>query len=97
MSCYASAGPEWHAIAAALKGDEQMDAVQQELMDSYVAIFRDALAPFSSLSPDVGAAEALSRDMLRGRTDEATAAANLAVLIVNGIDATHRARRHRDA
>jgi AcrR family transcriptional regulator len=105
MRCYASAGPEWHAIAAALKGDEQMDAVQQDLIDGYVAIFRDALALFSSLAPDelhlrctgiVGAAEALSRDMMRGRTDEATAAANLAVLIVNGIGATKRARRHRD-
>ena len=96
MHCYASVGPEWHAIAAALKGDEQMDATQQELIDRYVAIYRDALAPFSRLSPEdlylrcvgiIGAAEAMSRDMIRGRTDETNAAANLAALIVNTVGA----------
>jgi AcrR family transcriptional regulator len=99
MSCYASVGPEWHAISAALKGDEQMDAAQRELLDGYVALYRDALAPFSSLPPEelqlrcvgiVGAAEAMSRDMTRGRTDEARAAANLAALIVSGIDPVGR-------
>ena len=99
MDCYDSVGPEWHAISAALKGDEQMDAAQQELIDGYVAIYRDALAPFSSLPPDelhlrctgvIGAAEALSRDLIRGRTDKATAAANLAALIEHGIDAKGR-------
>jgi len=96
MHCYASIGPECHAISAALKGDELMDATQQELIDGYVATYCEALAPFSTLSPQdlylrclgiIGAAEAISRDMMRGRTDEARAAASLACLIVNGIDA----------
>ncbi len=96
MHCYATAGPEWHAIAAALQGDEHMAAVQQELLDGYVGIYRDTLAPFSPLSARelqlrcvgiIGAAEAISRDMLRGRTDEATAAAALEALIVSAIQA----------
>ena len=91
MHCYASVGPEVHAISAALKGSEEMEAAQQELMDGYVALYRDALAPFSNLSPAdlhlrcvgiVGAAEAIAREMARGLTDVAQASANLAVLIV---------------
>lgn len=96
MHCYATAGPEWHAISAALQGDEHMAAVQQELLDGYVGIYRDTLAPFSPLSAEalqlrcvgiIGAAEAISRDMLRGRTDEATAAAALEALIVSAVQA----------
>ncbi|MFP2925868.1 TetR/AcrR family transcriptional regulator [Pyxidicoccus sp. 3LG] len=92
MHCYTSMGPEWHAISAALKGDEEMETFQRELLDRYVAFYRDALAPFSSLKKDelhlrcvgiIGAAEAISRDMLRGRVDEATAAATLESLIVS--------------
>jgi AcrR family transcriptional regulator len=95
MSCYADAGPEWHAIAAALKGDERMDAAQQELVDGYIALYTNALAPFSGLSREelrlrcagiIGAAEAISRDMIRGRTDAASAVASLTALIVNGIE-----------
>jgi hypothetical protein len=35
----------------------------------------------------IGAADAISRDMIRGRVDEATAAASLASLIVNWVSA----------
>ncbi|QSQ27213.1 TetR/AcrR family transcriptional regulator [Pyxidicoccus parkwayensis] len=92
MQCYTGAGPEWHAISAALRGDEEMETFHRELLDSYVALYRDALAPYSDLKKDelhlrcvgiIGAAEAISRDMLRGRVDEATAAATLASLIVS--------------
>jgi AcrR family transcriptional regulator len=96
MNCYMSAGPEWHAISAALKGDDEMDAFQQELIDSYVSLYRDAFAPYSDLPKDelhlrcvgiIGAAEAISREMIRGRITEATAAACLASLIVKWIPA----------
>ncbi|RKH07553.1 TetR/AcrR family transcriptional regulator [Corallococcus sp. CA047B] len=92
MHCYTSAGPEWHAITAAMKGDEEMEAFHRELLDSYVAIYRETLAPYSNLERDalhlrcvgiIGAAEAISRDMLRGLVDEATAAETLASLIVS--------------
>jgi AcrR family transcriptional regulator len=101
MTCQRTAGPEWHAISAALKGDPEMDSVQQELVERCIGIFRDTLAPFSRLTPEelhlrcvgiIGAAEALSREMTRGRIDEATAIANLEALIVNGIEAEPRAK-----
>lgn len=91
INCYLTVGPEWHAISAALRGDEQMDAVQQELIDGYVSIYQKALAPFARLSDGelrlrcigiYGAGEAISREMIRGRTDAATAAATLSSLIV---------------
>lgn len=91
MNCFTSVGPEWHAISAALKGDEEMEAFQRELIDSYVALYRDALAPYSKLPEDelrlrcvgiIGAGDAIARDMVRGRIDEASAAASLASLIV---------------
>lgn len=91
MRCYTSAGPEWLAILAALKGDSEMEAVQQEVLDRYVTIYRNALAPLSDLPQRelqrrcvaiIGAAEALGRDLFRGRIDEAAAASTLASLIV---------------
>jgi AcrR family transcriptional regulator len=94
MHCFTAAGPEWHAISAALKGDEEMEAFQRELLDSYVALYSEALAPYTDLSKEelrlrcvgiIGAAEAISREMLRGRVDEARAAAALGSLIIQGI------------
>ncbi|MBW8727046.1 MAG: TetR/AcrR family transcriptional regulator [Inquilinus limosus] len=94
MTCYLTVGPEAHAITAALSGDGQMEAFHQRLLDRYVDLYRDALAPYSALPPDtlhlrcvglIGAAEAISRDMLRGRVDEAGARDALAALIVGGL------------
>lgn len=91
MSCCASVGAEWHAIAAAMRGEAEMEAMQLELADEYVALYRDAFAPYTSLPDEalqvrcaatIGAAEALSLDMIRGRMDQSTAAATLASLIV---------------
>ena len=91
MNCFTAAGLEWHAISAALKGDEEMEAFQRELIDSYVALYRDALAPYARLPDEqlrlycagiIGAGDAIARDMIRGRVDEAAAAAALASLIV---------------
>ncbi|MDH5821954.1 TetR/AcrR family transcriptional regulator [Luteimonas sp. RD2P54] len=94
MSCYSTIGPEWHAITAALKGDPAMEAVQQELLDGYVDLYHQALRPFSKLPPDelqlrcvgiVGAGEAISRDLTRGRVDADRAAQSLAAVIQRAI------------
>lgn len=90
MDCYLSVGTEWQAISAALQGDETTVAVQQELIDSYVDIYRDALAPFAASTPAalrvrcvglVGAAEALAREMGRGGTSRRAATTALTALI----------------
>ena len=94
MACYLTAGPEALAITAALSGDGEMEAFHRRLLDRYVALYRGALAPYSALAPGalhlrcvglIGAAEAISRDMLRGRVDEAGATDALAALIVGGL------------
>lgn len=90
MDCSTSVGPEWHAIAAALKGDDQMEVYQQSLNDRYVDFCAAALRPCCTIDDAtlrrrcvgmVGAAEAISREMARGRVTEATASADLASLI----------------
>lgn len=91
MHCVLEVGPEWHAISAALQGDEEMDAVQRELLQRYADIFYDAFAPCTRVPKRelqrrcvaiIGAAEALARELLLGESDEATAAATLRSLIV---------------
>ncbi|MCP3102596.1 TetR/AcrR family transcriptional regulator [Myxococcus sp. K15C18031901] len=91
MRCYADMGPELHAVSAALKGDEEMEAFYQRVLDGYVALYQEALAPYCDAPREalrqrcvgiIGAAEALSREMLRGALPEATAAATLSSLIV---------------
>jgi AcrR family transcriptional regulator len=96
MRCYADSSGEWHAVASALKGSEAMEAVQQELLDGYVDLFRTALVPYSPGGSAlfnlrcvglVGAAEAISREMVRGKVDEKAAASALAELIVRSVAA----------
>ncbi|UQA60584.1 TetR/AcrR family transcriptional regulator [Polyangium aurulentum] len=91
MHCYTSVGPEWYAITAALKGDEEMEAYRQRVLDEYAAIYRDAFAAYAKLPKRelhlrcvgiIGAAESIASEMLRGRTSEAAAAEALASLIV---------------
>ncbi|MBA2780795.1 TetR/AcrR family transcriptional regulator [Billgrantia kenyensis] len=91
MECYTDVGPEWHALSAALKGAEEMEAVQQELLDHYVDLYQEALRPYCNLDEGtlrmrcigiIGAGEAISKEMIRGHTDMATAASCLASLIV---------------
>lgn len=90
MSCFRTAGPECHAIFAALKGDEDMERVQRELTAGYVEFYRGLLAPYAKVDAAelrrrciaiVGAGEALSREMSLGLVKEADAAATLAALI----------------
>lgn len=94
MDCCTAVGPEWHAISAALKGDDQMNAYQQTLVDSYVDFYCEALAPFWTRPKKelrrrcvgiIGSAEAISQDMVRGRTSEVQAAADLTSLIISWI------------
>ncbi|GAU84084.1 TetR/AcrR family transcriptional regulator [Bosea sp. BIWAKO-01] len=92
LSCATSIGPEWHSLSAALKGTEAMEAVQRELVDGYISLYREALAPYAGqLSAEdlhlccvaiLGAAESVSGEVLRGRANEAGATELLAALIV---------------
>lgn len=92
MECTTAVGPEWHAIAAALRGDAQMDTYQQEMIRGHIAFYAEVLTPLSSLSSEIvrrrcvglmGAAEALSDEMVRGGCTKEQAADDLAALIVS--------------
>lgn len=96
MDCHTAVGPEWHAIGAALKGDAEMDAYRCEMIAGHVAFYVNALAPLSPLPAEVvrrrcvgiiGAAEALSNEMVRGSTGKEQAAADLASLIKSWLSA----------
>ncbi len=95
MQCSTAVGPEWHAIAAALRGDALMDTAQQEMIRGHIAFYAEILAPLSSLPPEtlrrrcvglIGAAEALSDEMARGTITKDEAADDLAALIVRWLD-----------
>lgn len=96
MHCYSDTSGEWHQVGAALSGSEAMDAVHQELLDSYVALFADALRPHSDLPAGqlqlrciglIGAGEALSAAMVRGEATEGDAAEALAALMRASVSA----------
>lgn len=97
MSCALEVGAEWYALSAALRGSEAMEAVQRELVARYVGIWREALAAHAAqLSPDelnlrciglLGAAEAISAELLRGHVGESRASATLATLVTAVIGA----------
>ena len=92
MDCCRSMGPEWSAISAALKGDEQMEAFQLQLIDDYVDSYCSILAPYSSLDRQqlrsrcvgiIGAAEAIAREMMRDKLEVSAAADLLRSLIMS--------------
>jgi hypothetical protein len=94
MDCHLAIGPEWHAITAALKGDEEMDRAGQAMLDGYARLYAAALGPFSPLDPDklalrcvglIGAGEAISRDLIRGRVGRSDAVAAFTALITAGL------------
>lgn len=96
IGCAVESGPEWLAMSGALRGSAEMDAVQKALADDYVTLIAAALGRFSALSSQdlrlrcaglAGAAEAIARELIRGRTGENAACATLAALIVHGIAA----------
>lgn len=105
MACYAECGPDALAIASALSGDDEMDAFHQGLMDAYVNLYCEVLAPYCGLPAEalhmycagfVGAAEGLSRELLRGRIGQADAAAILASTIVATLSADRDPRPPAD-
>ncbi|PCF93904.1 TetR/AcrR family transcriptional regulator [Vreelandella nigrificans] len=94
LNCHASTGPEWHAISAALKGSEEMEAVQRELIDRCIRLYCETLAPYTVLSDTdlqlrcagfIGAAESISAEVIRGRVGLEQATANLAALVISGV------------
>ncbi|OCO99651.1 MULTISPECIES: TetR/AcrR family transcriptional regulator [unclassified Ensifer] len=94
IDCAVESGEEWQAISGALRGNADMIATQQRQADDYVDMVQGALGSFSKVSDDdlrlrcagiAGAAEAIGRELIRGRTNETAAAANLAALIVDSV------------
>ncbi len=91
MECTFAVGPEWHALAAALKGEAATELEQRKMIDSYVLFCATELSPLSELPAEavqrrcigiIGAAEALSDDMIRGGCSKEQAATDLTALIV---------------
>ena len=91
MDCHEAVGPEFHAIAAALKGDAKMEAYQALMIDEYVDLYAKVLIPLSPLSDTdvrrrsvavIGAADALSGAMAKGRLSKHEAVAELASLMI---------------
>lgn len=96
IDCAADTTDEFHAVGAALAGSEEKAAVFEELLDNSVQMFISALTPHSSLPPTelerrciglVGAGEALSAALLRGKCSKAEAADAFAALIQDGLRA----------
>ncbi|WP_246479302.1 TetR/AcrR family transcriptional regulator [Kaustia mangrovi] len=90
IRCAGDMTDEFHAVGAALAGSEEKAAVFQELLDNSVEMFVSVLRPHSTLPPDelerrcvglVGAGEALSAHMVRGRCSEAEVVEAFASLI----------------
>ena len=96
IHCAADMTDGFHAVGAALAGSEEKAAVRQELIDHSVRMFVTVLHPHSNL-PDpelerrciglVGAGEALSAALLRGKCEEREIAEVFASLIAGGIRA----------
>ncbi|GAA4533713.1 MULTISPECIES: TetR/AcrR family transcriptional regulator [Nonomuraea] len=88
--------PEWTAISAALKGNQEMEAIERELLDGYTDLMARALRPYTELTQEalrlrcvgvLGAAEAIAAELNRGRATAAAAIAALTDLTVDGIAA----------
>lgn len=93
IDCAADKTGEFHVIGAALAGSEEKAVVFQELLDNCVAMFVSVLTPHVAMSPEslqqccvglVGAGEALSVAISRGRMQHAQAVDAFATLI-NGV------------
>jgi AcrR family transcriptional regulator len=94
MDCYDTLGAEWLSISAALRGDEEMEAFQQQSLDDAASLYCQAFAPYTKLAPDdlriastalIGAAEAITRELSRGRIERPAAVEALAGLIVRAL------------
>lgn len=90
IDCAADTNGEFYAVGAALAGSEEKAAVFQELLDNSVQMFMSVLQPHCTLSHAelerrcvglVGAGEALSAALVRGRCSETEAVEEFASLI----------------
>ncbi|MDU4289752.1 MAG: TetR/AcrR family transcriptional regulator [Mixta calida] len=97
IHCAADKTDEFHAVGAALAGSEEKAAVFQELLDNCVVMFVTVLTPHVNMTPEalhacciglVGAGEALSVALTRGRLNETEAVAAFASLI-KGLEQTN--------
>jgi AcrR family transcriptional regulator len=96
IDCAADTNGEFQRVGAALAGSEDKAAVFQELLDKSVQMFVSVLKPHSTLSAIelerccvglVGAGEALSTALIRGRCSGAEAAEAFASLIQGALRA----------
>ena len=96
IKCAADTKGEFHAVGAALAGSEDKATVFQELVENCVRMFVAVLRPHSSLPAAdlerlcvglVGAGEAMSAAVVRGRCGEAEAVETFAALIRGGLHA----------
>lgn len=99
IRCAGDMTDEFHAVGAALAGSEEKAAVFQELLDNSVQMFVSVLTPHSPVPRDalerrcvglVGAGEALSALMMRGRCSEAEAVETFAALIAGALQKARR-------
>lgn len=90
IHCAADKTDAFHLVGAALAGSEEKTAVFQELLDNCVAMFVSVLTPHATMSPQllpgcciglVGAGEALSVAIARGRLKHSEAVDAFALLI----------------
>lgn len=90
IRCAADLTGEFHIVGAALAGSSEKAEVYEELLDQSVAMFVSVLRPFSGLTESaatrlctgfVGAGEALSIAIVRGKVAEADAIATFTDII----------------
>ena len=96
IDCAADTGGEAYAVGAALAGNEQSAAVLQELLDAAVQMFVSVLGPHCDIPPAhlerrcvalVGAGEALSASVVKGRFPQPEAVEEYARLIHAAVNA----------
>ena len=94
IQCAADKTDEFHAVGAALAGSEEKAAVFQELLDNSVQMFVSVLKAYNTLATAelerrciglVGAGEALSAAMVRGKCSESEAIEAFTALIQGGL------------
>jgi len=90
IACASNCEDEFHAVGAALAGSGEKAAVYQDLQDNVVKMFEAVLQPITSLADAkltqvciglVGAGDALSSAVGRGKCSAAEAKASLAALL----------------
>ena len=101
IDCQITVGPEAYTIAAALKGDPEMDAFQREVVTSHVEFCCRVLSPLSPLSDEIvrrrcaaiiGSVEALSQELLHGIVKKEDTVDDLSSLISTWLDTSRYSR-----